>query len=132
MEPNPHFVPFFDLNRAKFPKLDIQDMKQVPIISILDMTTQIAPQGVGEDLASAGVADNSIDVVVMTLVLCTVEDQTKYFFSFLLKCFTFLLNIFDNFSCRTLLEVQRVLKPGGKMFYMEHTIAPQVTSFYSF
>jgi len=109
VEPNPHFVPFFDLNRAKFPKLDIQDMKQVPIISILGMThparTPIAPQGVGEDLTSAGVADNSIDVVVMTLVLCTVEDQTK-----------------------TLLEVQRVLKPGGKMFYMEHIIAPQGTA----
>ena len=29
VEPNPHFVPFFDQNRAKFPKLDIQDMKQV-------------------------------------------------------------------------------------------------------
>merc|ERR1712107_403446 len=34
VEPNPHFVPFFDQNRAKFPQLDIQDMKQ----------------GVGEDL----------------------------------------------------------------------------------
>merc|ERR1719317_722898 len=51
VEPNPHFVPFFDQNRAKFPQLDIQDMKQ----------------GVGEDLREAGVADESVDAVVMTL-----------------------------------------------------------------
>ena len=35
-------------------------------------------QGVGEDLAAAGVADSSVDAVVMTLVLCTVEDQIKW------------------------------------------------------
>jgi len=86
VEPNPHFVPFFDQNRAKFPKLDIQDMKQ----------------GVGEDLAAAGVADSSVDAVVMTLVLCTVDDQIK-----------------------TLSEVKRVLKPGGKFYYMEHIIAQE-------
>ena len=77
MEPNPHFVPFFDQNRAKFPKLDIQDMKQVATSPGHPAPTPVAPQGVGEDLAAAGVADNSIDAVVMTLVLCTVEDQMK-------------------------------------------------------
>jgi len=86
VEPNPHFVPFFDQNRAKFPQLDIQDMKQ----------------GVGEDLREAGVADESVDAVVMTLVLCTVDDQIK-----------------------TLNEVKRVLKPGGKFYYMEHIIAQE-------
>jgi len=57
---------------------------------------------VGEDLVAAGVADSSVDAVVMTLVLCTVDDQIK-----------------------TLSEVQRVLKPGGKFYYMEHIIAQE-------
>eukprot|EP00090_Calanus_glacialis_P031102 TRINITY_DN5095_c0_g1_i1.p1 TRINITY_DN5095_c0_g1~~TRINITY_DN5095_c0_g1_i1.p1 ORF type:complete len:261 (-),score=73.13 TRINITY_DN5095_c0_g1_i1:157-939(-) len=86
VEPNPHFVEYFDTNRAKYPGLDIKDMTQ----------------GVGEDLLSAGIADCSVDAVVMTLVLCTVQDQVK-----------------------TLQEVSRVLKPGGKMFYMEHVIAEE-------
>jgi len=86
VEPNPHFVEYFDANRAKHPHLDIKEMKQ----------------GVGEDLLSAGVPDCSVDAVVMTLVLCTVQDQIK-----------------------TLQEVKRVLKPGGKMFYMEHIIAEE-------
>lgn len=86
LEPNPHFVPFFEKNRAQFPKLDIQDMRQ----------------GVGENLLAAGIADSSVDAVVMTLVLCTVEDQRK-----------------------TLSEVQRVLKPGGKMYYIEHIISQE-------
>ena len=34
-------------------------------------------QGVGEDLAAAGVGDDSVDAVVMTLVLCTVQDQIQ-------------------------------------------------------
>merc|ERR1712192_246304 len=59
--------------------------------------------GVGEDLAAAGIADSSVDAVVMTLVLCTVDDQIK-----------------------TLSEVKRVLKPGGKFYYMEHIIAQEV------
>jgi len=86
VEPNPHFAQYFNANRAKYPKLDIKDIKQ----------------GVGEDLLSAGVADCSVDAVVMTLVLCTVQDQLK-----------------------TLQEVKRVLRPGGKMFYMEHVIAEE-------
>ena len=76
VEPNPHFVPFFDQNRAKFPKLDIQDLKQVKLTK--DLLTLSKIQGVGEDLAAAGVADSSVDAVVMTLVLCTVEDQIKW------------------------------------------------------
>jgi len=62
-------------------------------------------QGVGEDLAAAGIADSSVDAVVMTLVLCTVQDQQK-----------------------TLAEVQRVLKPGGKMYYIEHIISQEGTA----
>jgi len=86
VEPNTNFVQYYDNNRAKYPQLDIRDMKQ----------------GVGEDLSSAGVDDSSVDAVVMTLVLCTVQDQIQ-----------------------TLQEVKRVLKPGGKMFYIEHIVAEE-------
>jgi ubiquinone/menaquinone biosynthesis C-methylase UbiE len=41
--------------------------------------------------------DESFDVVVSTLVLCTVDDQP-----------------------RALREVRRVLRPGGKLLFMEH------------
>jgi len=57
-------------------------------------------QGFGEDLAAAGIKDSSVDCVVMTLVLCSVSSP--------LLC---------------LQEIQRVLKPGGKFFYMEHIAA---------
>eukprot|EP00092_Neocalanus_flemingeri_P003012 GFUD01003221.1.p1 GENE.GFUD01003221.1~~GFUD01003221.1.p1 ORF type:complete len:259 (-),score=78.26 GFUD01003221.1:187-963(-) len=86
VEPNLHFAKYFDENRSKFPKLDIKDIKE----------------GFGEDLSAAGIADESVDAVVMTLVLCSVQDQ--------LKC---------------LEEIKRVLKPGGKFFYMEHIIGDE-------
>ncbi|MBE9129603.1 MULTISPECIES: class I SAM-dependent methyltransferase [unclassified Coleofasciculus] len=50
------------------------------------------------------VEDNSIDAVVSTLVLCSV----------------------DNLAV-TLQEVLRVLKPGGRFFFLEHVAAPQGT-----
>ncbi len=34
-------------------------------------------QGYGENLAAAGIPDVSVDAVIMTLVLCSVEDQRK-------------------------------------------------------
>jgi len=86
VEPNPNFAPYWDKNKALFNKLQINDVKQ----------------GYGEDLLSAGIADSSVDAVVMTLVLCSVNDQVK-----------------------CLKEIQRVLKPGGKFFFMEHIIAEQ-------
>merc|ERR1712150_182299 len=55
--------------------------------------------GYGEDLAAAGIDSNSVDAVVVTLVLCSVQDQAK--------CFS---------------EIKRVLKPGGKFFHMEHIL----------
>ena len=81
VEPNHNFESRFNENRAKYPDLDVKDMK-------------IA---FGEDLGAAGIEDNSFDVAVMTLVLCSVNDQQK--------CFQ---------------EIKRVLKPGGKFFFMEH------------
>ena len=61
VEPNDHFVKYFDENRAKFPKLEIKEMKQ----------------GFCEDLSSTGISDASVDAVVMTRVLCSVKDQKK-------------------------------------------------------
>jgi len=86
VEPNIQFASYFEENRSKFPNLDIKDIKE----------------GFGENLAAAGIQDSSVDAVVMTLVLCSVEDQEK-----------------------CLDEIKRVLKPGGKFFYLEHIIADE-------
>ncbi|XP_043192813.1 methyltransferase-like protein 7B [Amphibalanus amphitrite] len=51
--------------------------------------------GCGEQMAD--VADASVDAVVVTLVLCSVRDVTQ-----------------------VVREVHRVLRPGGKFFYLEH------------
>ena len=62
VEPNLNFESYYDANRAKWgSSLDIKKIKQ----------------GFGEDLAQAGIRDESVDAVVMTLVLCSVEDQQK-------------------------------------------------------
>ena len=81
VEPNHHFASAFVANREKYSNLEVKDLKI----------------GYGEDLAAAGIESNSVDAVVVTLVLCSVLDQAK--------CFS---------------EIKRVLKPGGKFFYMEH------------
>ena len=83
VEPNHNFESAFLANRNKYPQLEVKDLKI----------------GYGEDLAAAGIQDNSVDAVVVTLVLCSVQDQQK-----------------------CLREIKRVLKPGGKFFYMEHII----------
>ncbi|MBE9179743.1 class I SAM-dependent methyltransferase [Oculatella sp. LEGE 06141] len=49
-------------------------------------------------------ADRSVDAVVSTLVLCSVPDLE-----------------------RTLHEIVRVLKPGGRFFFLEHVAAPANT-----
>lgn len=50
--------------------------------------------------------DASFDVVVSTLVLCTVEDPAQ-----------------------ALKEIRRVLRPGGKLFFLEHVRADEESSF---
>lgn len=49
-------------------------------------------------------ADESMDAVVSTLVLCSVEDVAQ-----------------------VLTEIRRVLKPGGRFFFIEHVAAPRQT-----
>ncbi len=51
-----------------------------------------------------GVEDNSMDAVVGTLVLCSVDNLTV-----------------------TLQEILRVLKPSGRFFFIEHVASPQKT-----
>lgn len=59
-------------------------------------------RGTAEHLA--GISDRAVDAVVSTLVLCSVEDLDK-----------------------TLQEVLRVLKPGGRFLFLEHVAAPPHT-----
>ncbi|XP_069011296.1 thiol S-methyltransferase TMT1A-like [Embiotoca jacksoni] len=61
----------------------------------------------GEDLGSVGA--ESVDVVVCTLVLCTVNDIAQ-----------------------TLREAHRVLRPGGAFFFIEHVVADPSTWAYFF
>lgn len=86
VDPNPSFDQYFKENKAKYPNLDVHEFIQ----------------GYGEDLLEAGIEDSSVDVVVMTLVLCSVQDQKK-----------------------CLKEIKRVLKPGGKFLFMEHIAASE-------
>uniref|UniRef100_A0A3Q1ANM5 Methyltransferase type 11 domain-containing protein n=2 Tax=Amphiprion ocellaris TaxID=80972 RepID=A0A3Q1ANM5_AMPOC len=61
----------------------------------------------GEDLGSVG--HESVDVVVCTLVLCSVNDIPQ-----------------------TLREVHRILRPGGAFYFMEHVVADPSTWSYFF
>jgi len=62
------------------------------------LNCELRPVGAGQ----LDLPPQSIDAVVCTLVLCTVEDPGQI-----------------------LREVRRVLKPGGKFFFLEHVAAPR-------
>jgi SAM-dependent methyltransferase len=57
------------------------------------------------DAEAMGLPGGSVDVVVTTAVLCSVHDQAK-----------------------TLQEIRRVLKPGGRLVFLEHVGAARTTS----
>lgn len=79
VDPNPHFKKYYEANRKKFPNIQAEDI----IVST------------GEDMDM--VPDNSVDVVVVTLVFCSVSDTEKI-----------------------LRQILRVLVPGGKFYFYEH------------
>lgn len=79
VDPNPHFAKYYNENRSKFPQIKSEEI----IVST------------GEEMNM--VADESVDVVVISLVLCSVGDTKQ-----ILK------------------QVLRVLVPGGKFFFIEH------------
>jgi ubiquinone/menaquinone biosynthesis C-methylase UbiE len=55
-----------------------------------------------DDAGHLAAPDASVDAVVTTLVLCSVEDQAA-----------------------ALAEARRVLRPGGKLIFLEHVAAPE-------
>ncbi|XP_071521394.1 thiol S-methyltransferase TMT1B-like, partial [Panulirus ornatus] len=79
VDPNPYFAKYYNENRAKFPNIKSEAI----IVST------------GEDMDM--VESNSVDVVVTTLVLCSVSDIVK-----------------------VISQVKRVLVPGGRYFFIEH------------
>ncbi|XP_064095563.1 thiol S-methyltransferase TMT1A-like [Macrobrachium nipponense] len=79
VDPNPHFKKYYEANRKKFPNIQAEDI----IVST------------GEDMNM--VPDNSVDVVVVTQVFCSVGDTEKI-----------------------LRQILRVLVPGGKFYFYEH------------
>ncbi|GAB6023507.1 hypothetical protein CHUAL_008284 [Chamberlinius hualienensis] len=81
-----------------FESLREKNLSQWPML-----TMEKTVVGSGEDLSA--IEDNSVDAVVATLVLCSVVDVDK-----------------------VLKEIHRILKPGGKYYYLEHGIGERTRS----
>lgn len=79
VDPNPHFKKYYNENRKKFPNIHSED--------IIETT--------GEKIDM--IPNNSMDVVVMTMVCCSVLKPEKIF-----------------------KQILRVLTPGGKFYFYEH------------
>lgn len=79
VDPNPHFDKYYNENRSKFPNIHSEEI--------------IVCYGEHMDM----IESNSVDAVVMTLVLCSVTDTKK-----------------------ALEQIKRVLVPGGKFYFLEH------------
>ncbi|XP_005924963.1 methyltransferase-like protein 7A [Haplochromis burtoni] len=90
-DPNPHFEKYLTETMAKNDHLRYE---RFVVAS-------------GEDLRA--VEDDSIDVVVCTLVLCSVDDVSQ-----------------------TLREAHRILRPGGAFFFLEHVAGDTSTWTYFF
>ncbi|XP_003476261.1 thiol S-methyltransferase TMT1B [Cavia porcellus] len=83
LDPNPNFEKFLTKSMAENRHLQYEKFLVAP----------------GEDMKQ--VTDGSMDVVVCTLVLCSVQSVKK-----------------------VLQEVHRVLRPGGVLFFLEHVAEP--------
>ncbi|KAK7071124.1 Methyltransferase domain [Halocaridina rubra] len=81
VDPNPHFEKYYNDKRANFPQIKSADI--------------VVSTGEAMDM----VESNSVDAVVMTLVLCSVRDVTK-----------------------VISQIKRVLVPGGKFYFSEHIL----------
>ncbi|KAM6928383.1 thiol S-methyltransferase TMT1A-like [Xenentodon cancila] len=90
-DPNPHFQTYLEQSAAKN---DHVSCDRFVVAS-------------GEDMGS--VEDESVDAVVCTLVLCSV-----------------------NSIAQTLREARRILRPGGAFFFIEHVVADPSTWSYFF
>ncbi|XP_043097019.1 methyltransferase-like protein 7A isoform X2 [Puntigrus tetrazona] len=91
IDPNPHFQKYLEKSMAKNDHL------------VYDSFIVAS----GENLKAVG--DGSVDVVVCTLVLCSVQDTRK-----------------------VLQEAKRVLRPGGALFFLEHVMSDPSTWSYFF
>ncbi|HEX5167826.1 MAG TPA: class I SAM-dependent methyltransferase [Cyclobacteriaceae bacterium] len=74
------------------------------------LRTKAEAKGIKANLVSGTsddipLGDNALDVVLSTLVLCSVEDPAK-----------------------TIAEIKRVLKPGGRFFFIEHVASAESKS----
>ncbi|KAK4303936.1 hypothetical protein Pmani_024090 [Petrolisthes manimaculis] len=81
VDPNPNFKSYYDSNKEKFSNILTEEFF---------VTT-------GDDMGM--IDEGSVDVVVVTLVLCSVNNIGK-----------------------VLREILRVLAPGGKFYFMEHIV----------
>ena len=99
IEPNTCMYPYLQ-QEAERVRLDIDRERGFRSESISNGGVDVR-NGTAEQL---GVEDNSIDAVVSTLVLCSVENLST-----------------------VLQEILRVLKPGGQFYFLEHVAAPQKT-----
>ncbi|XP_030632813.1 methyltransferase-like protein 7A [Chanos chanos] len=90
-DPNPHFKDYLQKSMAKNDHLVYEGFVVAS----------------GEDLRT--IEDNSVDVVVCTLVLCSVRNTPV-----------------------VLKEARRILRPGGAFFFMEHVVSDPSTWIYFF
>lgn len=87
-DPNPYFRQSLEENKKKFPNVTLEQI-------VLNE---------GENLV--GIKDESIDVVITTITLCSVRDVRA-----------------------VLREIRRVLAIGGKYFFLEHVIGDRGTTY---
>jgi ubiquinone/menaquinone biosynthesis C-methylase UbiE len=93
-------LPFYPFNRIK--RLDILDLAIDPVIREFNYPESVSVRFFEGRAESLPFPEQEYDFVVITLVLCSVNDQRG-----------------------SLNEVMRVLKPGGRFIYIEHKLPGQ-------